>query len=229
MVRGMKLMSSGAGVLALGAGFGAVTSLVNDVSSPYGVVGGRLVNAGWAWVAEVVEVASLLLDVGWAWAGLAVAVGWLAGARVRGAAAGVLALIVATAAYSGVDSVLREEPLGWYWRNTLFWWLASVIFGPVLGAVGASIRRPGVIGLLAGLTVPAGAIVQMIFQPPGWGLIVHPSAIWARVIVGVAATVSVVVLVTRFLAAKRHRPPRPPQGLIGSSRSSSEGRKPARW
>jgi hypothetical protein len=205
MVRGVKLMSSGVRLLALGAGFGAVTSLVNDVSSPYGIVGGRLVNAGWAWVAQVVEVASLLLDVGWAWAGLAVAVGWLAGTRVRGAAAGVLALVAATAAYSCMDSVLREEPLNWYWTNTLIWWLASVVFGSVLGAVGATIRRPGVIGLLAGLTVPVGAIVQMIFLPPGSGLIVHPAAIWARVIVLVAATVSIGVIVTRFLAAKQHQ------------------------
>jgi hypothetical protein len=218
MVRGVKLMSSGVGVLALGAGFGAVTSLVNDVSSPYGVVGTRLVKAGWAWVSKVAEVPSLLLDVGWAWAGLAVAVGWLAGARVRGAAAGVLALIAATAAYACMDSVLREEPLDWYWRNTLFWWLASVVFGPVLGAVGASIRRPGVIGLLAGLTVPVGAIVQMIFQPPGWGLIVHPAAIWARVIVWVAATLSIGVIVTRFLAAKQH------QGLETSARESRAGK-----
>jgi hypothetical protein len=56
MVRGVKLMSSGVGVLALGAGFGAVTSLVNDVSSPYGVIGTRLVKAGWAWVAAILSI-----------------------------------------------------------------------------------------------------------------------------------------------------------------------------
>lgn len=97
----------------------------------------------------------------------------------------------------------------------LVWWLASVVFGSVLGAVGASVRRPGVIGLFAGLTVPVGAIVQMIFLPPGWGLIVHPSAIWARVIVSVAATVSIAFIVTRFLAAERRR---------GSETNAREGR-----
>jgi hypothetical protein len=67
----------------LGAGFGATTSLVNDVSSPYGELGGRLVRASWTWVTEVAEVGSLLLDVGWAWAAVAVAAGWLARAIVR--------------------------------------------------------------------------------------------------------------------------------------------------
>ncbi|HEV7933387.1 MAG TPA: hypothetical protein VGP70_13900 [Actinomadura sp.] len=200
----MKFISSGIGTLALGAGFGALTSLINDVSSPYRTTGSRVVNAGWAWAAKVAEVASLLLDVGWAWAGLAVAMGWLVGTRVRGATAGVLALIAATTAYYCIDCILLKEPLAWHWPEMLQWWLASVVFGSALGAVGASIKQPGVLGLLAGLTLPAGAIVQMVFLPPGWGLIVHPAAIWVRVIVWVAATVSIGVIITRFLAAKQH-------------------------
>lgn len=81
----------------LGAGFGATTSLINDLSSPYGELGGRLVQARWTWVTEVAEVGSLLLDVGWAWAAVAVAAGWLAGAIVRAAAAGAVSLMTATA------------------------------------------------------------------------------------------------------------------------------------
>jgi len=68
--------------------WGATTSLINDLSSPYGELGGRLVRTSWAWVTEVAEVGSLLLDVGWAWAAVAVAAGWLAGAIGRAAAAG---------------------------------------------------------------------------------------------------------------------------------------------
>ncbi|MFF3445052.1 hypothetical protein [Streptosporangium sp. NPDC002721] len=147
----MKVIRGAAGALALGAGFGTATSLVKEVS--YGMAGSPLVDVGWAWVVKVAEVASLLLDVGWAWAALAVAVavGWLVGACTRGAVAGVLALIVATVAYYCVESALGGQPLAWQWRVMLHWWLASLLFGPVLGAVGAVIRHPGVIGLLARL------------------------------------------------------------------------------
>src|SRR3954449_12877862 len=56
---GVKITSGAVGILALGAGFGAATSLVNAVSSPYGSRGSRLANAGWTWVAELAEVPSL--------------------------------------------------------------------------------------------------------------------------------------------------------------------------
>ncbi len=189
------------GVLALGAGFGAVSSLSNALASPFTPVGGRIADTGWARAAQI---ASLLLDAGWAWAGLAVAVGWLAGSRARGAVAGVLALISATTAYYGMDSVLRQEPFALYQSEMLFWWLGSAICGAALGAVGAYIGRPGVIGLLAGLTVPVGAAVQMIVLPPGEGILVMSSAAnWTRLIVWVAAAASAGVVVTRFLAARR--------------------------
>jgi hypothetical protein len=101
-----------------------------------------VVNAGWGWFLRVPEFASLLLGVGWAWAGLAVAAGWLAGACARGAIAGVLALIATTAAYYCMDSALRREALDLYLGEMLRWWLASMLFGAVLGAAGTSIRRP---------------------------------------------------------------------------------------
>jgi hypothetical protein len=40
----------------------------------------------------------------------------LADARARGAVAGVLALVAATTAYYGMDSILRQEPFAWYRR-----------------------------------------------------------------------------------------------------------------
>lgn len=49
--------------LAVGGGYGAATSLINDASSPYGMIGIQMVGTGWAWAAEV---ASRLLGVGWA-------------------------------------------------------------------------------------------------------------------------------------------------------------------
>lgn len=184
--------------LALGVGFGATASFSNSVGSP-----GRTVPTGWARVAEV---ASLLLGAGWAWAALAVAAGWLVGAKVRGAGAGIAALIAATTTYYGLDSVLRGEPLALYRAEMLLWCVVSLVIGSALGVVGASIRRPGVIGLIAGLTVPVGAAVQMAVLPPGFnGYIANPEAVWARLIVWVAAALSVAIVMNRFLAERFQR------------------------
>ena len=207
---GRMELRSGVVALAVGGVFGAATSLINDVSSPYGMMGRRMGDTGWRWAAEV---ASKLLDAGWAWAGLAVAMGWMAGAGARGAVAGVLALLAATTAYFGMDSLLLEgSPEGTfadYWYEMRFWWLASVVLGPALGVVGASIGRPGVIGLLAGLTVPVGATVQMIWLTGSPPLEVDPAMDWARMIVWVAAAVGAGGLVIRFSASlKGGRMPR---------------------
>lgn len=58
--------------LAVGGAFGAATSLINNMSSPYGMIGSQIGDTDWRWAAEV---ASKLLDSGWAWAGLAIAAG----------------------------------------------------------------------------------------------------------------------------------------------------------
>ena len=95
----MKALRASCFAAVLGAGFRAAVSLINDLSSPYGELGGRLAGAGWTAVTNVAEVGSLVVDVGWAWAAVAVASGWLAGAIVRGAVAGAVSLMSATAAY----------------------------------------------------------------------------------------------------------------------------------
>lgn len=190
----------------LGAGFGATTSLVNDVSSPYGELGGRLVRASWTWVTEVAEVGSLLLDVGWAWAAVAVAAGWLAGRVVLAAAAGAVSLMIATVAYYLMDSLLRDESLAGHVGETRYWWLASLTLGPFLGAAGASLGRSGVIGLLARLIVPAGALVQTILIQPGLASSSRPAAVWALVIVSTAAIASISLIVARFVTQQSRTP-----------------------
>jgi hypothetical protein len=140
---GLRYIAGAIGFAALGAAFGATASLLNDLSSPYGELGGHVADAGWTWLPEL---ASVVVGRGWAWAALAVAAGWLAGTRGRGATAGVLALIWATTAYYCMDSVLRREPLDLYWAEMLRWWLAGLLFGALLGAVGATIRSIGLIG-----------------------------------------------------------------------------------
>lgn len=189
--------------LVLGSAFGAATSVMNEVASPMGAVGSRIAGTVWASVAEI---ATLLLDAGWAWAALAVIAGALTRDRVAGAAAGALALIGATVTYYVSDSMLREEPLALYGPELLRWSIAGVILGLALGAVGASIKDAGVIGLLAGLTVPVGAAVQMIVLPPHSGAaVVNPAATWAQGIVFAAAAVAVAVVTARFVAGSRRR------------------------
>lgn len=197
----MKLANTAVLSATLGALFGATTSSVNWLSTPADAGGSPVADTG---LEPIARVASLILDSGWAWAGLAVAIGWLINLPVRGAVAALVALLAATAAYLLMDHVLRDQPLAL--DELRYWAVASVLLAPGLGAVGASIRRPGVVGLLASLAVPAGATVQMILQPPGGsGLTVSTEAVWARGIVLAAAAALAGVVMIRFVAASALR------------------------
>ncbi|MGW1408403.1 hypothetical protein [Streptomyces sp. NPDC002403] len=181
--------------LVTGAGFGAVTSLANALSSPYSILGAPLAGTVWASIAKVL---SLLVGLGWAWAALAVVVGRLAGPWTRGAVTAALALMAATGAYYPMDALLRDEPLALYWPELLMWWAASVLFGTVLGVVGAAIERPGVTGLLAGLTVPVGGAAQMIALPPRPGPTFTQETALAEVLIWTALAVGAGWAVHRF-------------------------------
>lgn len=190
---------------AVGGGFGATTSLINDISSPYGMIGGQIADTGWAWTLRVAEVVSRLVGVGWAWAALAIVMGYLAGkggSGVRSVVAAVLTLLAATTAYYGMDSILREESLAGYWWEISFWWPASVATGLVFGVVGAGIRRPGVIGLLCGLAIPVGASAWVVWEASGM-LYVSPAMHWARAIVWVCSVMVAGIFIARFIAHLR--------------------------
>ncbi|WP_369776380.1 hypothetical protein [Streptomyces sp. R33] len=186
--------------IAAGVGFGAATSLMNALSSPYVALGVPLAGTVWAGAAKVL---SLLMDSGWSWAALAVAVGWRVGARAQGALAGAVSLIAATGAYYVTDAFVLGDPLSFYAMDMIRWWAAGLVLGSVLGVVGASIRRPGLVGLLAALTVPVGAAVQMVLLPPRPHLTVTPAIVVAEAIVWTAAVLSVGWAVHRFRAARR--------------------------
>ncbi|MGW6982457.1 hypothetical protein ACWGE1_23960 [Streptomyces sp. NPDC054932] len=186
--------------VVVGVGFGASTSLVNALSSPYSALGAPITGTVWGGAAKVL---SLLLDSGWAWAALAVAMGWLARRWARGALAGASALIAATAAYYVMDAFVLDEPLAAFRSDLVLWWTASVLFGTVLGVVGAAIRRPGPIGLLAALTVPVGAALQMILLPPSPHMTSTPGTILAEVIVWTAAATGAGWAVHRFRTARQ--------------------------
>jgi hypothetical protein len=88
------------GGVAIGAGYGAATSLSNAAVAPPSPD-------------SLARVPSLILDAGWAWAAVAVLAGWLAGAPVRAAAAGASALLAGTVVYYAMDSVLRARSRSW--------------------------------------------------------------------------------------------------------------------
>ncbi|RKS73203.1 hypothetical protein BZB76_3893 [Actinomadura pelletieri DSM 43383] len=195
------------GVLVAGAGFGALTALANALALRTVDLESRTATTeGWS----VAEIVSLLLDVGWAWAGLAVLVGWLvvrAGhatpgtqALTRGAAAGALALLLATAAYGIVEAV--EDGGGVFSLNTvdIVWLPASIVFGLPLGVVGACIPRPGPVGLLARVTVPVGAALQMAVLPPGRNEVLTTVG---QVIVWTSAAATIAFIVYHFVRTRR--------------------------
>ncbi|WP_158684376.1 DUF6518 family protein [Streptomyces somaliensis] len=192
----MKIM---VGSILAGTAFGAATSLANALSSPYSTLGAPLTGTLWAKTAKLL---SLLMDAGWSWAALAVAMGWLATTRTRGALAGTLALITATTAYYTTDAYASGAG-----TNTVTWLKAALLFGPVLGAIGATIRRPGPAGLLAALTVPTGAATQMILMPPRPHITPTPATILAETIVWTAATLGAGWAIHRFRTEKRTTPP----------------------
>ncbi len=150
----------------VGTVLGTVDSVVNHVPRWLGEGGmARAERGGWS---QAAEFASLALDAGWLWAATAVLVGWLASREarpvagmLRGAVAGTLALVFATTAYFYWDALFDGGP---WW--SVFWLIGSVAVGPVLGVAGALIRRPGLVGTLAALLVPAGAALQMVVLPP---------------------------------------------------------------
>ncbi|MDT0471022.1 hypothetical protein RM863_02560 [Streptomyces sp. DSM 41014] len=218
---------------ASGAVFGAATSLANALSSPYsrlgapltGTVPGRtakvlslLLDAGWSWAVLAVlagAVAGAAAGLGvagsvrGAGAGLGAAgpvpgAGTVAGAGlgiaglVRGAAAGVVSLAVASTAYYAMDTVVFDGG-----TDTLLWVVVSVPFGSVLGAIGAAARRPGAVGLLAALTVPAGAAAQMLLIPPRPHLTVTASIVVAETVVWTGAALGTALAVRRFLLQRR--------------------------
>ncbi|MFD0622130.1 hypothetical protein ACFQ2K_04210 [Streptomyces sanglieri] len=152
---------------------------------------------------------SLLMDAGWSWAALAVAVGWLARTWARGALVGALALLAATGAYYVTDALVAGAG-----TDMVAWTLVGLPFGLVLGAVGATIRRPGWIGLFAALTVPVGAAVQMVVLPPRPHLTLTPAIVLAEVVVWTAAVLGAGLAVYRFCVERR-------AGLSGQRAQSS--------
>ncbi|MEV6602372.1 hypothetical protein AB0M36_36800 [Actinoplanes sp. NPDC051346] len=192
--------------VVIGAVFGALTSLVNNVPGMLGEVGqAHSEDSAATWAAIFI---SLILDSGWAWAALAFVLGCLTGTAVRpvkaaiaGAAAGAAGLLIATVAYYATDLLFGIDA---YWRTVGYWLVRAVVFGLLLGIAGALARRRGAVGFLAALTVPVGAAMNMVVFPLRSGLPGESSAAgWAQATVWVAAASGAAVAILRLLTWAR--------------------------
>ena len=146
--------------IAVGAVLGLTTSVADHVVVWLGQ--DSLARGDRSAAGQVADLVSLILDSGWAWAAAAVLAGWLAcragGRLLTAAVSGSLALIVGTLIFYGWRREL-DTPI------TEYWLAASVILGPVLGMIGGLTRRPGWIGALAAMVVPAGAVLNILWRP----------------------------------------------------------------
>jgi Family of unknown function (DUF6518) len=196
----MRVVTRVLGGAAIGAVFGAVTSFVNNVPGLLGEVGqAHSEDTAATWLAIFV---SVILDSGWAWAALAFAIGWPARTPLIGAAAGTAGLVLATATYYLTDVLFDIEM---YRRTVGYWLVRAVLFGLPLGAAGALARRPGRVGLLAALIVPAGAAANLILFPIWTGVDGEsPAHAWATAAVWLAAAATTVLVVLRH---RRHSSP----------------------
>ena len=191
-------------IVVAGAALGACASTVNAVPRLLGEVGeARAHRSNWS---QAAEFASLVLDSGWAWATMAVAAGWVVSKGQRpvagtlmGALAGCVSVLAATVMYY-FGELLFQGTFVWDWRVRV-WLIGTLVLGSPLGIVGASIRRPGPIAVLAALTVPVGAVINMALLPPP-----EESRMAAPVVVTVwtAAAAATVVVLVRAAQVRRH-------------------------
>lgn len=107
---------------------------------------------------------SMVLNAASVWAGLGILAGWLVRRPLSALLAGPLALVVAVLAYYAYGVTLGDRlgvESGEVLATGQHWILYAVLIGPVLGLIGALMRRPGWIGLLACMVLPLGVAYDM--------------------------------------------------------------------
>ena len=87
---------------------------------------------------------------------------WLLGSALRGLVGGPVVLILAVVAYYLLRALAGSENPGGSPDLIAPWALVALLAGPVLGAVGGSMRRGDVLGLVAALVLPLGVYLDQI-------------------------------------------------------------------
>ena len=148
------------------------------------------------------RVASLVANSGAAWAGTAVLGGWLVGSTLRGLIAGPVVLILAVIAYYVVGAAAGTENPDGSVDEITRWALVSLLAGPALGAVGGSLRRRDVLGLVSALVVPLGVFVEHAWRA---SVVADPARQLADIVLVTLASVGVAVAVVRYVIGRRSR------------------------
>jgi hypothetical protein len=179
------------------------------------------VGAAWSDVAgstldpsAIDRVLLVFLNAAATWAALAVLAGWIIGTPMRAAAmAGPTGLLLAIAGYYAYGLIAGDRSdtgVAGVVVVVRVWVLAALIAGPVLGIAGALAHRPGWVGLVAALVVPAGIMVEQVvlrrFGPDEFA--VDPVLAFAQgllLVIGVAIALAAIV---RFASGQRISPGR---------------------
>lgn len=107
--------------------------------------------------------ASRLLNAGTVWAGLPVLAGFLVRRSLVAAVAGVVAPLLALAVHYALAATTGWVP-GLSWTQNTEWFAAALLGGAPLGLVGALAHRRDVVGAVAALVVPAGAVLEPLVR-----------------------------------------------------------------
>ncbi len=156
----------------------------------------------------------VVLNAAATWAALAVLAGWIIGTPMWAAAlAGATGLLLAVAgyyAYGVIAGDRSETGVAGVLAVVRLWALAALIAGPVLGLAGALAHRPGWVGLVAALIVPAGIVVEQVvlrrFGPDE--LAVDPVLAFAQALLLVIGVAIALAAIVRFASGRRISPGR---------------------
>lgn len=142
-------------VLALSAaiGVGAVATLSDQLVRPGPFY-------------EPVLALSLASNAVCVWGGIGILAGWLVRRTVPAALAGALTLVVAVLVYYGLGVTVGDRKVSLGSAQLLatveHWLLVAVVGGPLLGILGASLRRRDWLGDLGAVIVVLGTVIDMV-------------------------------------------------------------------
>lgn len=150
----------------------------------------------------------MLLNAGCVWAALAVLCGWILVTPGRGALAGFVGLACAVAAYYTYGLFAGDRVgggIGGLTGIVRIWLVLAFVAGPVLGTIGAWIRRPGPLGLASALVVPAGTMAEMLVvrSLDRHTFDIDPWQAWTQLALVLAAGVTAVLTITRPARSKQ--------------------------
>ncbi|WP_019075195.1 DUF6518 family protein [Streptomyces hokutonensis] len=179
---------------------------------------------------SVGHVAHLVLSAGWSWAALAFCVGLAGKSRVKSAVLAPISLVVAVVAYyvtklergefmEPVDLADPSRGTHVYWAGfaskTIFWCVAAVFLGIILGLAGHLARNHGYRGLAFQVLIPLTAVVEMSMRLRSEAQLQGKltGATWTVTLV--LAVAAIVALVARAIVMSGGRRPRVTDGATG--------------